>query len=266
MKILHLIKVGFVCLAMVVTAAAQSSTGLRKGTEKIDINQIIRAVSSKEFEFRRALNNYSFKREVTLQTIGIGGAVTGEYQRISNFVFDDKGRRVEKIVRFPVPTITEISVTSEDIDDFGGIQAFALEPSKIDKYNFTYAGKEKIDELDLYVFDVSPKVTPDPKKVHERYFSGKIWVDEKDLQIVKAKGKGIPEGKQRFPIFETYREHIDGKYWFPTYSYADDELVFPNSTVHIRMRIKYSNFQEFRGKVKITEIDEDTPQEKEEKK
>ena len=66
---------------------------------------------------------------------------------------------------------------------------------------------------------------PDPKKTKERLFSGRIWVDDQDLQIVKTKGKGVPETKNnKFPTVETYREHIDGRYWFPTYSYADEEL------------------------------------------
>jgi len=149
-------------------------------------------------------------------------------------------------------------VTQEDIDDLGGIQPFALEPSKIDRYNIKYVGKEKIDELDLYVFDVGPKVAPDPKKVKERFFQGRIWVDEQDLQIVKARGKGVPEDKNnKYATFETYREQIDGKYWFPTYTYADDELVFDNGTsVRLRMLVKYTDFVMGRGKVTITEVGE----------
>ena len=150
-------------------------------------------------------------------------------------------------------------ITQEDIEDLGGIQPFALEPSRIPNYNFRYVGKEKIDELSLYVFDVTPKVIPDPKKTKERFFSGRIWVDDRDLQIVKTKGKGLPETKiNKFPVVETYREQIDGRYWFPTYSYADDELLFDNGDVlHIRMQVKYSDFQIARANVKITEIGED---------
>ncbi len=71
-----------------------------------------------------------------------------------------------------------------------------------------------------------------PKKMEKgkRYFDGKIWVDDKDLQIVKTYGKGVGIVKKRatqFPKFETYREQIDGKYWFPTYTHADDTLHFP---------------------------------------
>ena len=152
----------------------------------------------------------------------MGGEVMGEYHRVSQFVFDDRANRFEKITYFPASTLTELEVTAEDIEDLGGIQPFALEAAKIDQYNFKFLGTEHIDELDTYVFDVQPKVVP--KKVSERFFIGRIWVDDRDLQIVKVRGKGIPEGKQRFPIFETYRQQVDGHYWFPVYTYADDTL------------------------------------------
>ena len=134
----------------------------------------------------------------------------------------------------------------------------ALEPSKINEYNIRYVGKEKIDELDLYIFDVSPKVIPNPKKTKERLFTGRIWVDDQDLQIVKTKGKGVPETKQnKFPTVETYREHIDGRFWFPTYSYADEELIFDNgSSLHVRMKVRYTDFTPSRATLKVTEIGE----------
>ena len=220
----------------------------------VNVEQIIRAFTAKETEFRKALNQYSFKRDAVVQTIGLGGQISGEYRRVSRFVFDDSGKRYEKILFFPMHTLTEIGVSDEDLEDLGGVQPFALEASKAGLYNFTYAGKDRIDELDLYVFDVAPKVMPDPKKTKERFFQGRIWVDDHDLQIVKAKGKGVPEGKQRFPTFETYREQINGRYWFPTYTYADDELVFESGqAVHVRMRVRYTDFEPLRGTVTVVE-------------
>jgi hypothetical protein len=220
-----------------------------------EIDRIVKAFTNKEREFRLALNQYSFKRDATLQSLGMGGQVTGEYHRVSYFTFDDQGNRYEKISYFPMPSFQ--SVTKEDLDDLGGIQPFALDPTKIPVYDFKYVGKEKIDELNLYVFDVSPKVMPDPKKTKERFFIGRVWVDDQDLQIVKTKGKGIPETKiNKFPTVETYREQFGGRYWFPTYSYADEELVFDDgNSLHVRMKVRYSDFAAARADVKIIEID-----------
>jgi len=237
-------------------AKGPSLTGANNLTQA-QIDQIIQKFSAKETEFRQALNNYAFKRDALMQEIGMGGQVIGEYHRVSNFTFDDKGNRFEKIGFFPMPSMQGVSITAEDLEDLGGVNPFALEGSKILQYNFKYVGKERIDELDLYVFDVSPKVMPSPKS-KERVFVGRIWVDDHDLQIVKAKGKAGPETKtNKFPIVETYREQIDGKYWFPTYVYADDDLIFDNGTdVRIRMRVKYSDFIVGRGRVTITELNE----------
>src|SRR5215218_4061022 len=239
---------------------ASAQTRIAGPPNSAESEKIIQAFTSKETQFRRALNNYSFKRDALIQSIGMGGQVAGEYHRVSTFTFDDQGNRYEKISFFPMSSMPE--VTGEDIEDMGGIEPFALEPSKVDRYNIRYAGKEKIDELSLFIFDVEPKVMPDPKKSKERLFSGRIWVDDQDLQIVKTKGKGVPETKNnKFPTVETYREHIDGRYWFPTYSYADEELIFDNGgSLHIRMKIRFTDFTPTRATLKVTEIGEsETP-------
>jgi len=239
-------------LVSAVTVVGQAQTGT---LSQADSDKIIASFTHKEAEFRRALNQYSFKRDALIQSIGMGGQVVGEYHKVSTFTFDDQGNRYEKIIFFPMASMPEI--TNEDVEDLGGIEPFALEPSRISKYNIRYAGKEKIDELNLYIFDVSPKVMPDPKK-GERLFSGRIWVDDQDLQIVKTKGKGVPETKNnKFPTVETYREHIDGRFWFPTYSYADEELVFDNGgSLHVRMKVRYMDFTPARATLKVTEVGE----------
>ncbi|HVQ36115.1 MAG TPA: hypothetical protein VMS31_01185 [Pyrinomonadaceae bacterium] len=244
---------------------AQNSAGPSGDMSPAEIDRILRAFTAKETEFRLALNQYSFKRDAVLQSIGMGGQVTGEYHRVSFFTFDDQGNRYEKISFFPMPSFG--AVTQEDLNDLGGIQPFALEPSKLSKYDIRYVGKEKIDELNLYVFDVTPKVVPDPKKSKERLFVGRVWVEDQDLQIVKTKGKGVPETKiNKFPVVETYREQFGGKYWFPTYSYADEELLYDSGdTLHVRMKVRYSDFAPARADVKIIEVDEPDTQKTETK-
>lgn len=239
------------------TASTQQASAISNSAKPADVDKIIRAFTAKETQFRRALNEYAFKRDAVVQVIGLGGQIAGEYHRVSLYTFDDSGNRYEKILFFPMPTYS--GVTPEDIDDLGGINPFALEASKLDQYNFTYVGKEKIDELDLYVFDVAPKVMPDAKKTKERFFVGRIWVDDRDLQIVKSKGKAVPETKDnKFPTVETYREQVDGRYWFPTYSYADDTLTFGNGEVlHIRLRVTYTDFVKGHATVTITEVEGD---------
>jgi TonB family protein len=244
------------------TALAQQVATVSGSAQPADVNKIIQEFSAKESQFRRALNEYAFKRDAVIQIIGMGGQIAGEYHRVSQFTFDDSGNRFEKIIFFPMPSYA--GVTAEDIEDLSGVNPFALEAGKINLYNFTYVGKERIDELDLLIFDVAPKVLPDPKKSKERLFAGRIWVDDRDLQIVKSRGKGVPDTKvNKFPTVETYREQIDGRYWFPTYSYADEDLVFGDGSVtHIRLRVKYSDFVKGHASVIIKDVegdDKDTP-------
>jgi len=71
---------------------------------------------------------------------------------------------------------------------------------------------------------------------------------------------------QAFPKFETYREQIDGKYWFPTYTHADDTLHFKNlDNVRMRMTVKYQDYKKYEGKSTIKYgdvVDEKTPPKK----
>jgi TonB family protein len=238
-------------------AANTSTEKLSSGADTLtpaQVDSIIRKFTAKETEFRHALNSYAFKRDALIQELGMGGQVVGEYHRVSAFTFDDQGNRFEKINFFPMPTFP--GMTQEDLEDLGGVNPFALEAAKLSQYSFKFVGKERIDELDLYVFDVAPKVMP--KKTMERMFVGRVWVDDRDLQIVKSKGKGVPETKtNKFAVVETYREQIDGKYWFPIYAYADDDIIFDNgSDLRLRMRVKYSDYVVGHGKVTITEVGE----------
>ncbi len=245
---------------------AQSATGsiVRKELSQAEIDKIIKNVANKEGEFREALKNYVFNRYAVIQTVGLGGQITGEFRRDSFITFTSDGLRFEKILFAPITTLVDLSVTPEDLEDLGGVNPFALDPSVINLYRFNYLGKEKIDDLDLYVFEVSPKVVPDPKKTNQRLFIGRIWVDDRDLQIVKSKGKAIPETKvNKFPIVETWRENIDGKYWFPAYSASvgqDGELVFDSGQVlRLKMRVKYTDYRQGRSDVKILDDVEETP-------
>lgn len=250
-----------VCLAAL-SAAAQDSI-VKTNLSQAEIDRIVKNFTTKEGEFRTALTQYVFNRSASISTVGLGGNLTGTYRRDSFMTFTSTGERVEKILFAPVSTLTEISVTPEDLEDLGGINPFALEPSVINLYNFTFVGKEKIDELDLYVFDVAPKVMPDAKKTKQRFFLGRIWVDDRDLQIVKSKGKAIPETKKdKYPVIETIRVNVDGKYWFPVDSRSDDELVFANgNVVKMKMRVKYSNYRQGRSDVRILDDVEEVKEE-----
>lgn len=235
--------------------AADSSNIVRTSLSPTEADRIIRKFTDNERQFRDALTSYVFNRSATIQTVGLGGQITGTYRRDSFLTFTSSGERFERVTFSPPSTLTELSVTPEDIEDLSGVNPFALEPSALPQYNINFVGKEKIDELTLFVFDVTPKVIPNPKKSKQRLFTGRIWVDDRDLMIVKSKGKAVPETKDsKFPVVETWRENIDGKYWFPSFISADDNLVFGNgNVVHLRMKVRFTNYKVGRTDVKVLE-------------
>ena len=55
-----------------------------------------------------------------------------------------------------------------------------------------------------------------------------------------------------FPRFVTYRENIEGTFWFPTYTHADDILHFvADGDVHIRMTVRYKNYKRFGSTIRL---------------
>ena len=262
MKTLISLTLILVCLAVISAFGQTTSNIVKTDMSPTEIDRIVKKFTANEALFRQALNVYAFNRYATMQTVGMGGQISGTFKRDSYLTFNEAGERFEKILFAPISTVTEIGISVEDIDNLGGIDPFAIEPKLVNQYNFTFLGKEKIDELNLYVFEVSPKVMPDPKKGVAKFFQGRIWVDDEDLMIVKTKGKAVPEGKQRFATMETTRENVDGKYWFPSYTSSDDELVFDNGqATKMRIRVRYKDYKLGRSDVKIVG-EEDVPVEK----
>lgn len=225
--------------------------GRQQPPPELPINELIRKIALNESRLRNEYKRYVFKQDVTLQTLSGHNVVTGEFRRVSEIIVNDQGQREERITYFPPPTIS-LQVTQADYQDLAGVQPFALALEDLPKYNVTYVGRERIDEIDTYVFDVRPARPPDPKKINERYFQGRVWVDTVDLVVVKVAGQGVPEdGNNQFPKFETWRENIAKGIWFPTYTYADDYLDFDSGTVHIRMVIRYTDYRMFSGSIEV---------------
>jgi len=219
--------------------------------------RILAGFVAAETKVREALNQHTFKRDVILQTIGPNGEATGEYIRNSQFIFDDRGRRIERVLFHPASTIHEMRITKEDIQDLAGSQLLGIDIVEAAKYQLTYAGVETVDARQLYAIDVNPLVQPDPNHMKERFFIGRVWVDPRNFQIVQLKGIVEPQGKQRFPMFVTWREPIRDALAFPTRTEADDVLHFQQRDVHYRIKVRYYDYKVFASKVNVKEVDDD---------
>jgi hypothetical protein len=225
-------------------------------------DEIIQKFAAKEAEFRKARESYTYKQSVKLEELDASGNVEGKWEIVSDIIFGPNKQRVEKVTYAPLITLKHISLSPQDEQDLRSVQPFVLTTEDIGKYDIHYVGKEKVDEIDCYKFSVKPK----SMVKGERYFEGSIWVDDRDLQIVKTFGKGVGLLKknedQQFPMFETYREQIDGKYWFPTYTRANDTLRFKDMSQRIREVVKYENYKRFGSESSVTfgdEVTDSTP-------
>jgi hypothetical protein len=219
----------------------------------ISVQELIQKFARQEEVFKDARNHYAYTQDVTVQTLD-GDTVSGEFRETTDVLYDDQGRRVEKVTYAPQNTLKGISISKEDYDDFRNRLPFVLTSQDLGNYNILYAGQQRVDELDTYVFDVAPKKVD--KDGGPRFFQGRIWVDNRDFQIVKTCGKNVPDIHKRdsenlTPKFVTYREQIDGQYWFPTYTRADDDLHFRSGDVRIREIVKYTNYKRFGVKTRI---------------
>ena len=219
--------------------------------------EIIQKFVAREELFRQARNNYIYTQDITVQELD-GTTVTGEFRLVQDITYDDKGNRIENVTFAPQTSLRQLSLTREDYEDFRYKMAFIMTTADLPEYNVLYVGQQHLDEIDAYVFDVAPKTIVKG----QRYFQGRIWVETHDLQIVKSCGKTVPEAiantkkkkniqENLSPKFVTYREQIDGQYWFPTYIKVDDTLHFRFGDVHMREIIKLTNYKRFGSKTKI---------------
>jgi hypothetical protein len=214
---------------------------------------IIKRFAAKETEFAKARDQYTYRQDVKVETLD-GETVDGQYHEVFDVMFNDKGQRIENVVFAPQSSLTKIFMSQEDFEDIRHRLPFVLTTADLPEYNILYVGQQKEDELDCYVFDIAPKKIEGKK----RYFQGRVWVDNHDFQIVKTYGKTVPDIREKhgnqenlFPKFTTLRQQIDGQYWFPVFTKADDELHFKLEDVHIKEIVKYQDYKRFGANSKI---------------
>jgi hypothetical protein len=225
----------------------------------ITVDQIIAKFGERETAFAKARDEYTFRQTVTVDTINDdNNRPDGEYHQVTDIVFDKDDHRTEHVVFAPQNTIQKVIMTQNDFDDIEHRLPFVLTAPELPQYDLTYLGKQKVDDIDTYVFDCKPKVIEKKK----RYFQGKVWVDQQEYEIVLINGKSVPDILKRgnedlSPPYTTYYQEVDGGYWFPVYTKADGVLHFPGGNgymsqdVHLRYVVKYEDYKRFHAKSRI---------------
>jgi hypothetical protein len=220
--------------------------------------EIIKQFAAKESEFQEALNHYTYRRVARVQTLDDDNKVDGEWYEVDDVIFDPSGARTEKVVYAPSNTLTRVMMSPSDLQDIQHGYPFVLTTADLPLYDVKYVGRQKVDEIDCYVFDVSPKTIAKNK----RYLDGRVWVDSTDLQIVVTNGRMVPDDTRKnsedlHPPFMTWRQQIDGHYWFPVYTKGEGILHFSGGygymgqDYHVRDVVKYTDYKRFGTNTKI---------------
>jgi hypothetical protein len=259
-------------LPLAASVAAQDSNGFGKLDPALPAaataDQIVAKFAARETEFAAARENYIFRQSVKVDIINDGNKVDGEYQQVTDITFNREGKREEHVIFAPQNTLdnsaTPVMMSPTDFDEIEHRLPFILTTEDLPQYDVTYLGRQKVDELDTFVFEAGPKHI----EKNRHYFQGKVWVDQQDFQIVLVNGTTVPQDTRKGhedlqPPFTTYYEQIDGKYWFPTYTKAEGNLHFQAQEgalaqdVHLRSVVKYTDYKQFRATSRVIYNGED---------
>src|SRR5579875_2888352 len=255
-------------LGVTAIAAAQSSSNfmplhsgfgpLNPAPPPIPVPQLIQEFAAKESQFEHALENYTYKRTVKVETLNGDGKPDGEYYEVDEIGIDSHGRHYETVLEAPPSTLTRVYMSESDFSDIEHRLPFVLTTQALPHYDVNYVGQQKVDQVRTYVFDVKPKKI----EKHHRYFQGRIWVDARDHQIVVVDGKSVPDdlrkGHQDLSLpYITFRQQVDGQYWFPVWTHGAGTLHFSAGDGYLAQNVPmtetvtYTDYKRFGSSVKL---------------
>ncbi|HSB11583.1 MAG TPA: hypothetical protein VLM38_18990 [Blastocatellia bacterium] len=236
------------CLVAVTLALAVSSSCFSvcraQDPGKLSPPEILAAAAERGKQLQLALRQYSYYAELTIQTISQSDTITGKFYRFALISFDRDGNRNEKVLENTSTLPRDVYIGTNAANNMTRVYQFIVTPETLTQYELTYVGRERIDELNTYVFDVKPKVKmPDPDKSDERYLRGRVWIDDQDLCVVKIAGEALPEqAAHHTPKFETYFQNYD-KYWFPAATSADDSIRVGRRFTRVVVNVRFTGYK-----------------------
>jgi len=238
---------GFLALARAQTDCADGNGTLDTAPPKgLSIEELTHKFVAGEDKVQAARAHYTYTQDVLVQTLN-GKVADGQFHEVTTVSYDDKGKRLENVTFAEQSTLRGIQISAQDMDDIRVFMPWILASDQASEYTLTYMGQQHVDDLDTYVFHVVPKT----EEKNKRYFEGRVWVDNRDLQIVKLCGKSVPDApkpkkknqpEEVRPTFVTYRQIVDGN-WFPAYARVDDTLNFRAQSVHVREIVKFTGYK-----------------------
>lgn len=213
---------------------------------------LLRRVLERESATEDERAHYAYRQKVRIEELETNGRKRGEYREARDVIFSPEGKRFEEMVGRPFRTLDRLILTEEDFRDIREVQPFLFTRDTLPLYQTQFKGEETIAGIPCWILQVSPRQILDG----QRLFEGLVWIHQQHLAVIRLEGRAVPQmlGKKEnlFPRFATTRKLIDGKFWFPERTTADDVLHFRSGSIRMRMSIDYENYRRFGVESKIT--------------
>jgi hypothetical protein len=215
---------------------------------------LARRVAEREGISEAERSRYTYKQWLTVEEFDRRGHKGGIYQERREIIFLENNERVEQMIGKPTSTLKLMRMTEEDFRDLRDIQPLLFTRERLSFYETKPKGEETVDGVDCWVLQVRPRQILDGM----RMFEGILWIDKRDLSVIRSEGRAVPQirssrpGKENlFAHFTTVREKV-GDFWFPVLTFADDTLDFNTGPMRIKFTIRYREYKRFGAESKIT--------------
>jgi len=100
-------------------------------------------------------------------------------------------------------------------------------------YRFTFVRREFIGEARCIVIDIQPG-----KKAKEGLFTGRIWVEDRDFNIVRFDGTYSGHPDTHYLHFDSWRFNLQADVWLPSYIYVEESGTKRNSPLFHDLYLK----------------------------
>lgn len=225
--------------------ASQALQPAPQAIQKESPSEILSAAAERGDRLQAELRDYTYFAELTIQTVSQADIITGKYYRFSQISYDRDGTRRERVQENTSTLPKSIYIGTETAETLTRIYHFMITSKTLSLYDVEYVGRERIDDLNTYVFDVKPRFKLPDKgdKNRERYLKGRVWIDDEDHCVVKVAGEPVPEEKgHQAPKFETYFQNY-GSAWFPAYTSGVDFIRVEGYFNRVVINLRYTGYK-----------------------
>jgi hypothetical protein len=211
--------------------------------------EIIQRFGQYEDALSAAFGTFTYRRTIRLEEFGPDGKASGRAESILQMTLEPDGTRRFRPGPRSESTLKFTELEPDVLELLGQIPLFPFATPQLSKYDITYQAAEPVDDLMTYVFQLKPRQISRTSA----YFSGVIWVDDRDFAVVKSYGKWVTEtgdvkpGELPFTFYETYRQYVSGKYWMPAYSRSDGYLGGGDARVPVRLTVRWEDYKPIPG-------------------